>query len=139
MVSSISIKLSYFLLQVLSISQLISQQVLSYTCQVVFRINDIVGERSLVHEAERQPPHKIDENMWKNREQIEEILFLLERCNWPNAVRLKDLKYYNVYYICICKMYHETIRFPFICLCSFRFCSLDLFEWFCNTNLMNHS
>lgn len=44
-------------------------------------------ERSLVHEAECQPPHKIDENMWKNREQIEEILFLLERCNWPNAIQ----------------------------------------------------
>ncbi|KAJ4905617.1 GOLD [Raphanus sativus] len=29
-------------------------------------------------EAKREPPHKIDENMWKNREQMEEILFLLQ-------------------------------------------------------------
>ncbi|KAK9290604.1 hypothetical protein L1049_008775 [Liquidambar formosana] len=41
------------------------------------------GEILLVHEAERPPSHKIDENMWKNREHIEEILFLLERSHWP--------------------------------------------------------
>ncbi|PIN01039.1 hypothetical protein CDL12_26455 [Handroanthus impetiginosus] len=43
------------------------------------------GEMLLVQEAERQPPHKVDENMWKNREQIEEILFLLEAPHWPRA------------------------------------------------------
>ncbi|KAI5662874.1 hypothetical protein M9H77_22197 [Catharanthus roseus] len=50
------------------------------------------GESLLIQEAERQPPHKIDENMWKNREQIEEILFLLEDSNWPTALQqhLKD-------------------------------------------------
>lgn len=41
------------------------------------------GESLLIQEAECRPPHKIDENMWKNREHIEEILFLLERSNWP--------------------------------------------------------
>ncbi|KAL0282532.1 UNVERIFIED_CONTAM: hypothetical protein Sangu_2941300 [Sesamum angustifolium] len=45
------------------------------------------GESLLVEEAERQPPHKVDENMWKNREQIEEILFMLEVPNWPRALQ----------------------------------------------------
>ncbi|XP_057497252.1 uncharacterized protein LOC130781986 isoform X2 [Actinidia eriantha] len=45
------------------------------------------GESLLVQEAERQPPHKIDENMWKNREQIEEILFLLETSHWPKVLQ----------------------------------------------------
>ena len=49
--------------------------------------NIILGESLLIHEAECQPPHKIDENMWKNREQIEEILCLLETSNWPTTVR----------------------------------------------------
>ncbi|KAJ0027430.1 hypothetical protein Pint_35166 [Pistacia integerrima] len=40
-------------------------------------------ESLLIQEADRQPPHKIDENMWKNREHMEEILFLLERSHWP--------------------------------------------------------
>ncbi|KAI8559599.1 hypothetical protein RHMOL_Rhmol04G0186300 [Rhododendron molle] len=45
------------------------------------------GEHLLVHEAECQPPHKIDENMWKNREQLEEIIYLLESSHWPKALR----------------------------------------------------
>ncbi|XP_031103774.1 uncharacterized protein LOC116007279 isoform X1 [Ipomoea triloba] len=45
------------------------------------------GESLLVREAESTPPHKIDENMWKNREQIEEILFLLKRSNWPTMLQ----------------------------------------------------
>ncbi|XP_059639875.1 uncharacterized protein LOC132282281 isoform X2 [Cornus florida] len=45
------------------------------------------GERQLVQEAECQPPHKIDENMWKNREQIEEILLLLESSHWPKELQ----------------------------------------------------
>ncbi|KAL8122512.1 hypothetical protein AgCh_019014 [Apium graveolens] len=45
------------------------------------------GETSLVQEAESQPPHKIDENMWKNREHMEEILFLLEKSHWPNEIQ----------------------------------------------------
>lgn len=39
----------------------------------------LTQEESLLFlEAEKQPPPIIDENFWKNREQIEEILFLLE-------------------------------------------------------------
>ncbi|KAF6172696.1 hypothetical protein GIB67_042019 [Kingdonia uniflora] len=40
-------------------------------------------ETVLAHEADCSPPHKIDENMWKNREHIEEIIFLFERSHWP--------------------------------------------------------
>ncbi|XP_044498347.1 uncharacterized protein LOC123220296 isoform X1 [Mangifera indica] len=40
-----------------------------------------------MQEADRQPPHKIDENMWKNREHMEEILFLLERSHWPAVLQ----------------------------------------------------
>ncbi|KAL2250276.1 UNVERIFIED_CONTAM: hypothetical protein Sindi_2149900 [Sesamum indicum] len=53
------------------------------------------GERLLVEEAERQPPHKVDENMWKNREQIEEILFMLEVPNWPRAVLMDFIRQIN--------------------------------------------
>ncbi|KAL0783774.1 hypothetical protein Bca101_000019 [Brassica carinata] len=38
----------------------------------------------------REPPHKIDENMWKNREQMEEILFLLQPSRWPVQLREDD-------------------------------------------------
>ncbi|MCD7464442.1 hypothetical protein HAX54_052745 [Datura stramonium] len=52
--------------------------------------SDPAGESSLVHEAESQPPHKVDENLWKNREQLEEILFLLESTNWPPVLQLQS-------------------------------------------------
>ncbi|XP_057865441.1 uncharacterized protein LOC131073093 isoform X2 [Cryptomeria japonica] len=41
------------------------------------------GEELMVSEMECNPPHKIDENLWKNREYIEEILFLLDKAHWP--------------------------------------------------------
>lgn len=44
-------------------------------------------EGELLHEAERQLPHKIDENIWKNKEQIEEIIFLLESSHWPKLLQ----------------------------------------------------
>ncbi|GMH10076.1 hypothetical protein Nepgr_011917 [Nepenthes gracilis] len=47
----------------------------------------IEGERDLVQEVDIPPPHKIDENMWKNRENMEEILFLLERSHWPASLQ----------------------------------------------------
>lgn len=40
----------------------------------------------LVAGLEFLPPHKIDENLWKNREQIEEVLDLLKEANWPAAL-----------------------------------------------------
>lgn len=47
------------------------------------------GEESLAVEAELEPPHKIDENMWRNREHIEEILLLLEKSHWPRSLQQK--------------------------------------------------
>ncbi|XP_038881965.1 uncharacterized protein LOC120073287 isoform X2 [Benincasa hispida] len=44
-------------------------------------------ESILLDEANQHPPHKIDENMWKNRENVEEILFLLEKSRWPQEVQ----------------------------------------------------
>ncbi|KAA0025747.1 hypothetical protein IC582_019846 [Cucumis melo] len=44
-------------------------------------------ESTLLDEANQHPPHKIDENMWKNRENVEEILFLLEKSRWPQEVQ----------------------------------------------------
>ncbi|KAI3525796.1 hypothetical protein L1887_04890 [Cichorium endivia] len=44
-------------------------------------------QRLLLKEVKLEPPHKIDENMWKNREQIEEIIFLLERSHWPKSLQ----------------------------------------------------
>lgn len=55
----------------------------------LFACHGIPGESLLLEEASHQPPHKIDENMWKNRESIEEILYLLERSHWPTLVRGK--------------------------------------------------
>ena len=49
-------------------------------------VDVIAGESILINEADCQPPHKIDENMWKNREYIEETIFLLEKSNWPEEV-----------------------------------------------------
>ncbi|KAG6433662.1 hypothetical protein SASPL_105277 [Salvia splendens] len=44
-----------------------------------------IGERLLIQEAESEPPHKVDENMLKNR--IEEIVYLLEPPRWPRALQ----------------------------------------------------
>ncbi|XP_065854280.1 uncharacterized protein [Euphorbia lathyris] len=41
----------------------------------------------LIEEADRDPVHKIDENLWKNREHMEEILYLLDRSHWPQALQ----------------------------------------------------
>ncbi|URD93194.1 hypothetical protein MUK42_00884 [Musa troglodytarum] len=49
------------------------------------------GEELLVHEVDRQPAHKIDENLWKNRENMEEILFLLEECHRPRSLQEKAI------------------------------------------------
>lgn len=43
-------------------------------------------ETLVVDEVDREPPHKIDENMWKNREHMEEIVFLLDQSNWPSTL-----------------------------------------------------
>ncbi|XP_040257026.1 uncharacterized protein [Aegilops tauschii subsp. strangulata] len=47
-------------------------------------------EEHLEQEASVVPAHKIDENMWKNREQMEEILFLLNKSRRPVALQQKS-------------------------------------------------
>ncbi|CAL9047350.1 uncharacterized protein LOC103977773 [Musa acuminata AAA Group] len=49
------------------------------------------GEELLVHEVDHQPAHKIDENLWKNRENIEEILLLLEESHRPRLLQEKAI------------------------------------------------
>ncbi|XP_074311962.1 uncharacterized protein LOC141647604 isoform X2 [Silene latifolia] len=44
-------------------------------------------EKIVVDEVDCEVPHKIDENMWKNRENLEEIIYLLDRSHWPPALR----------------------------------------------------
>ena len=46
----------------------------------VISLNDILTEEDAqsISGLEFSPPHKIDENFWKNREQIEEMLYLLD-------------------------------------------------------------
>ncbi|XP_021837576.1 uncharacterized protein [Spinacia oleracea] len=44
------------------------------------------GESLVVDGVDHQPPHKIDENMWKNREHIEEIIFMLQPPQWPTTL-----------------------------------------------------
>ncbi|KAH9622163.1 hypothetical protein KSS87_017021 [Heliosperma pusillum] len=44
-------------------------------------------EKVVVDEVDYEPPHKIDENMWKNRENIEEIIYLLDRSQWPATLQ----------------------------------------------------
>ncbi|KAI3993766.1 hypothetical protein MKX01_002779 [Papaver californicum] len=41
------------------------------------------AESVLAQEVESPAPHKIDQNMWKNREHIEELLYLMEGSHWP--------------------------------------------------------
>ncbi|XVF84115.1 hypothetical protein PTKIN_Ptkin17bG0000100 [Pterospermum kingtungense] len=61
----------------------LSSQIRSFAQDLLQGFPPTQGESLLIQEADSQPPHKMDENMWKNREHIEEILFLLERSHWP--------------------------------------------------------
>ncbi|XP_068668203.1 uncharacterized protein [Aristolochia californica] len=45
------------------------------------------GEEMLLLEIESPSPHKIDENLWKNREHLEEILYLLDSSHWPRLLQ----------------------------------------------------
>lgn len=59
----------------------LSSQLTSLSKHIINEITLTEDESVLAKEADCEPPHKIDENMWKNREHIEEMLFLLERSN----------------------------------------------------------
>ncbi|XP_021297838.1 uncharacterized protein LOC110426855 isoform X2 [Herrania umbratica] len=61
----------------------LSSEIRSFAQDLLQGLPPSQGESLLIQEADSEPPHKIDENMWKNREHIEEILFLLERSHWP--------------------------------------------------------
>ncbi|GLU17791.1 hypothetical protein SLE2022_341440 [Rubroshorea leprosula] len=65
----------------------LSSQIRGFAQDLLHESPPTQGESILIQEADSQPPHKIDENMWKNRENIEEIIFLLERSRWPAALQ----------------------------------------------------
>ncbi|XP_074570065.1 uncharacterized protein LOC141826687 [Curcuma longa] len=47
------------------------------------------AEKLVAREVDRQPAHKVDENLWKNRENLEEILFLLDEAHRPRMFQEK--------------------------------------------------
>ncbi|CAK9195303.1 unnamed protein product [Sphagnum troendelagicum] len=51
---------------------------------------DDTGNLHVTAQLNFVPPHKIDENTWRNREQVEEILFLLQKDNWPSMLKEQD-------------------------------------------------
>uniref|UniRef100_A0A7N0RAT1 GOLD domain-containing protein n=1 Tax=Kalanchoe fedtschenkoi TaxID=63787 RepID=A0A7N0RAT1_KALFE len=65
----------------------LTSQIRSFTADLQHQFPLTQGESLLVNEVDRQPPHKMDENMWKNREHIEEIIFLLEKSHWPQLLQ----------------------------------------------------
>ncbi|XP_022733273.1 uncharacterized protein LOC111287199 [Durio zibethinus] len=65
----------------------LSSQIRSFAQDLLPGFPPTQGEGLLIQEADNEPPHKMDENMWKNREHIEEILFLLERSHWPTLLQ----------------------------------------------------
>ncbi|KAK4749539.1 hypothetical protein SAY87_026988 [Trapa incisa] len=68
----------------------LSSQIRSLSSDLLSHLPPDEGEKKLVGDADRSAPHKIDENMWKNREHMEEIVFLLEESRWPPALRLES-------------------------------------------------
>ncbi|XP_078178352.1 retinal-binding protein [Carex rostrata] len=48
------------------------------------------GEQELFSEADGDPVYKIDENLWKNREQMEEIILLLNESRRPKLMQKKN-------------------------------------------------
>lgn len=65
----------------------LSSRLISLSKDIINEITPTEDESVLANEADCEPPHKIDENMWKNREHIEEMLFLLERSNGAKSVQ----------------------------------------------------
>ncbi|KAK9723812.1 hypothetical protein RND81_05G027200 [Saponaria officinalis] len=72
----------------------LSDDVAAFSSQLRSVITDVStnsplsqAEKFVVNEVDYEPPHKIDENMWKNRENLEEIIYLLDRSHWPTALQ----------------------------------------------------
>lgn len=76
----------------------LSDDVVSLSAQIRSFISDLQtlspltqDERPVVDHVDREPPHKIDENMWKNREHMEEIMYLLDRSHWPSMLQQQSM------------------------------------------------
>ncbi|KAG0453372.1 hypothetical protein HPP92_024676 [Vanilla planifolia] len=54
------------------------------------------GEQMVAEKADCDPPHKVDENLWNNREHIEEILYLLGNSRWQAILDDFDITKYMV-------------------------------------------
>ncbi|KAL2319442.1 hypothetical protein Fmac_028411 [Flemingia macrophylla] len=65
----------------------LSSEIRSMASDLLTHRPPMQGESDLINEADQQPPHKIDENLWKNREYIEEAIYLLESSNWPEVLK----------------------------------------------------
>ncbi|KAL2899716.1 Retinal-binding protein [Bienertia sinuspersici] len=65
----------------------LSSQIHSFIADLKAHTPLTQAESLVVDEVDQEPPHKIDANMWKNREHIEEIIFLLDRPNWPATLQ----------------------------------------------------
>ncbi|KAF3449294.1 hypothetical protein FNV43_RR10022 [Rhamnella rubrinervis] len=65
----------------------LSSEIRSISDELLNHLPPTPGDNLLLQEVDGEVPHKIDENLWKNREHIEEILFLLERSHWPSALQ----------------------------------------------------
>ncbi|CAM6124898.1 unnamed protein product [Calypogeia fissa] len=48
------------------------------------------GDEHLVADLKCPLAHKIDENLWMNREQVEETLHLFDEANWPASLKAQD-------------------------------------------------
>lgn len=48
------------------------------------------GVEGFLERMQFEAPHKVDENLWKNREQLEELLSLLEKSHLPKALQKED-------------------------------------------------
>ncbi|KAK4798624.1 hypothetical protein SAY86_030950 [Trapa natans] len=70
--------------------QLLCSQIRSLCSDLLSNLAPNEVESELLELADRSPPHKVDENIWRNREHMEEIVFLLERPHWPIMLRQKS-------------------------------------------------
>ncbi|KAH9550990.1 hypothetical protein CY35_10G101000 [Sphagnum magellanicum] len=66
---------------------------------------DDTGNSHVTTQLNFVPPHKIDENTWRNREQVEEILFLLQKDNWPSMLKGQDSL--SAVAVCLAKLEEE--------------------------------
>ncbi|XP_010036049.2 uncharacterized protein LOC104425150 [Eucalyptus grandis] len=104
----------------------LSEDVAALSSRIRSLSNDLLGdvpptegEKLLIEEADRTPPHKIDENMWKNREQMEEIVFLLEKSNWPAALQ-QQLTTENTEFATIFSQLKDKVQESLSLLISFQ-------------------